>query len=73
MLDASKAIPLLTGGPYGNITADIVDSIIQNGTLKSNFPGLLLAPANVVTDTYTRIATRAWRGRWGRGARPRAR
>ena len=53
-LDASKAIPLLTGGPYGNITADIVDSIIQNGTLKTNFPGLLLAPANVVTDTYTR-------------------
>lgn len=57
-LDASHAAPLL-GGPFGNITASVTDSIIQNGTAKANYPGLLnlltiLAPANTVTDTYTR-------------------
>lgn len=52
VLDASKANPL-TGGPFGNISASIVDSIIQNGTAKANYAGIpLLAPANTVTDTY---------------------
>ena len=54
VLDSSKAVPLLTGGPFGNITADIADSLIQNGTATANFPGLLLAPANVISTTYTR-------------------
>lgn len=55
-LDASKAIPFL-GGPVGSITADVRDSIIQNGTSKDRHPGLLglpIIPANTVTDTYTR-------------------
>ncbi|MCA1657155.1 MAG: hypothetical protein LC713_05535, partial [Actinobacteria bacterium] len=53
-LDASNANPLV-GGPVGNITADVVDSIIQNGTFKKIYAGVpLLAPANTVTDTYTR-------------------
>jgi hypothetical protein len=60
VLDASKANPL-TGGPFGNITADVTDSIIQNGTAKANYAGVpLLAPANAVTDTYTRSLTGAF-------------
>ena len=52
VFDASKANPL-TGGPVGNISASIVDSIIQNGTAKANYGGIpLLAPANTVTDAY---------------------
>ncbi len=59
-LDASKANPL-TGGPYGSITADVTDSIIQNGTAKAVYPGvILLAPPNTVTDTYTRSLTGAF-------------
>lgn len=54
VLDASMANPL-TGGPYGNITATVTDSIIQNGTLKANYAGvILLAPPNTVEDTYPR-------------------
>ena len=54
VLDASKANPLV-GGPVGNITASVTDSIIQGGTLKSNYGGVILvAPANSVMDTYTR-------------------
>ncbi len=57
VLDASKANPL-TGGPFGSITADVLDSIIQNGTAKSVYPGVvLLAPPNTVTDTYSRSLT----------------
>ena len=58
VLDASQANPL-TGGPNGNITASVVDSIIQNGTAKANYPGLPLgiAAANTVTDTYARSLT----------------
>jgi hypothetical protein len=41
----------------GNITADVRDSIVQNGTAKRNYPGLLLVPANAITDTYTRTRT----------------
>lgn len=58
-LNASKAITLL-GGPFGSITADVTDSIIQNGTAKDSFAGVvpvllpILAPPNTVTDTYTR-------------------
>lgn len=57
-LDSSKAAPLL-GGPFGNITVDVTDSIIQNGTAKTTYAGLLgvltvLAPANTIIDTYTR-------------------
>jgi len=53
-LDASRAIVAI-GGPAGNITATVIDSIITNGTAKANYPGLpILAPANTVTDTYTR-------------------
>jgi hypothetical protein len=58
-LDSSKAAPIL-GGPVGNITATVSDSIIQNGTSKTIYPGLLgallvvLAPPNTITDTYTR-------------------
>jgi hypothetical protein len=60
VLDSSKAAPLL-GGPFGNITADVSDSIIQNGTSKTTYPGLpIVAPANTVTDTYTRSLTGAF-------------
>jgi hypothetical protein len=56
-LDATKAIPFL-GAAVGNITADVTDSIIQNGTSKDHHPGLLGLPLivapNTVTDTYTR-------------------
>jgi hypothetical protein len=57
-LDASMANPLI-GGPYGNITASVADSIIQNGTAKTVYPGVLgpltiTAPPNTVTDTYVR-------------------
>src|SRR5215207_9440685 len=54
VLDASMANPLI-GGPFGNITASVTDSIIQNGTLKANYGGVLVVAApNTVTDTYTR-------------------
>ena len=54
VLDASQANPLV-GGPIGNIEATVTDSIIQNGTLKANYAGVVLvAPPNTVTDTYTR-------------------
>lgn len=57
VLDASKANPL-AGGPVGNISASVVDSIIQNGTAKANYAGIpLLAPANSVTDTYATSLT----------------
>jgi hypothetical protein len=57
VLDASKANPL-TGGPFGNITASVLDSIIQNGTKKAVYAGVpILAPANTVTDTYARTLT----------------
>ncbi|MEA2139135.1 MAG: hypothetical protein QOG56_2285 [Solirubrobacteraceae bacterium] len=58
VLDSSHAAPLI-GGPFGNITLDATDSIIQNGRSRTVFPGLLalltiIAPANTITDTYTR-------------------
>ena len=58
VLDASKANPLI-GGPVGDITADIVDSIIQRGAAKSIYPGVLnglviTAPPNTVTVAATR-------------------
>jgi hypothetical protein len=58
ILDASKANRLI-GGPFGDIVASVTDSIIQNGTLKMNYPGILTglvitAPPNTVTDSYTR-------------------
>ena len=54
VLDASQAI-VAVGGPAGDITAEVIDSIIQNGTAKAAYPGVpLLAPANTVTDTYPR-------------------
>jgi len=59
VLDASKAANAL-GGPSGNITADVTDSIIQNGTAKTTYPGIppilgvVISPPNTVTDTYTR-------------------
>ncbi len=58
VLDASNANPLI-GGPVGSITATVTDSIIQNGTVKHNYAGILgpltiTAPPNTVTDTYTR-------------------
>jgi hypothetical protein len=61
LLDSSRAAPLI-GGPYGNITLDATDSIVQNGTAKTIYPGLLgiltpVAPANTITDTYTRTLT----------------
>ncbi|HEV7807614.1 MAG TPA: PKD domain-containing protein [Solirubrobacteraceae bacterium] len=61
LLDSSHAAPLV-GGPAGNITLDAIDSIIQNGTSKTVYPGLLgiltpIAPANTITDTYTRTLT----------------
>jgi hypothetical protein len=53
-LNATKAITAL-GGPSGSITADVTDSIVQNGTAKDHYVGLpILAPPNTVTDTYTR-------------------
>jgi hypothetical protein len=56
-LDATRAITAI-GGPFGSITADVTDSIIQNGTAKDHYVGLLiLAAANTVTDTYTRTLT----------------
>ena len=60
VLDASKAIALL-GGPFGNISATVVDSIIQNGTAKTSYPGVvLLAPPNTITDTYATSLTGAF-------------
>jgi hypothetical protein len=58
VLNASKAIDLI-GGPVGNITAEVTDSIIQNGTAKTVYPGVLgtltlTAAPNTITDTYTR-------------------
>jgi hypothetical protein len=58
VLNASQANPLV-GGPFGSIDAVVTDSIIQNGTAKSNYAGILLgipitAPPNTVTDSYTR-------------------
>jgi len=57
-LDASQAV-VAVGGPVGNITADVENSIIENATAKAVFPGVLnlpllpvLAPPNTVTDTY---------------------
>ncbi len=66
-LDASKAAPLV-GGPAGNITAEVVDSIIQNGTAKNSYAGVLgalpilpaIAAPNSVTDSYTRSLTGAF-------------
>ncbi|MDX6718169.1 MAG: hypothetical protein QOJ63_423 [Solirubrobacteraceae bacterium] len=56
-LDATRAITAL-GGPVGSITADVRDSIIQNGTAKDHYVGLpLLAPPNTVTDAHTRTLT----------------
>jgi hypothetical protein len=60
VLDASQAKPTLTG-PVGNITADVVDSII-NGTTENHYLGLLpalpilpiVSPPNSVTSTFTR-------------------
>lgn len=57
-LDASKAIDLI-GGPVGNIVAHVTDSIIQNGTSKNTYVGVLgtltiTAAPNTVTDTYVR-------------------
>ena len=41
--------------------ASATDSIIQNGTSKANYAGvILLAPANTVTDTYVRTLTGAF-------------
>ena len=60
VFDSSKANPV-SGGPFGNISASIVDSIIQNGTAKTSYPGVvLLAPPNTITDTYTRSLTGAF-------------
>ena len=60
VFDSSKAIALL-GGPFGNISATIVDSIIQNGTAKTSYPGVvLLAPPNTITDTYATSLTGAF-------------
>jgi hypothetical protein len=58
VFDASMANPLI-GGPFGSIVADVRDSIIMNGTVKTVYPGVLgtltiTAPPNTVTDTYTR-------------------
>jgi hypothetical protein len=58
VLDASKANPLI-GGPFGNIDATVTDSIIQNGTASTIYPGILnvlpiLSPPNVITESYTR-------------------
>jgi hypothetical protein len=58
VLDGSKANPLI-GGPYGNITADVTDSILENGTAKIPYLGVLgtltlTAPPNTQTDTYVR-------------------
>ena len=58
VLNASMANPLI-GGPVGNIDAVVTDSIIQNGTAKTIYPGILnvlpiLSPPNTVTDSYTR-------------------
>jgi hypothetical protein len=62
VLDASNANPLISSVPVGNITADVADSIIQNGTFKKNYTGILTgltltSPPNTVTDTYTRSLT----------------
>jgi len=50
---AAAGAPL--GAAVGNISADVTDSIIQNGTSSTNYGGVppLLAP-NTITATYTR-------------------
>ncbi|MEJ7824875.1 MAG: hypothetical protein WKF48_05575 [Solirubrobacteraceae bacterium] len=58
VLDASNAAVLLSGA-VGDISADVTDSIVVNGTVSKESPaladGLLgLIPGNTVTSTYTR-------------------
>jgi len=54
-LDSSNAAGAGLGASVGNITANVTDSIIQNGTAKLPYTGVppLLA-ANTITDTYVR-------------------
>lgn len=56
VLDSNKAEgPLLGPAGVGNITAEVVDSIIHNFTAKNAYPGLLgLFLGNTITDTYSR-------------------
>jgi len=57
VLDASQANPPV-GGPVGNITAAVTDSLIQNDVVKKNYPGIVLvAPANTVDATLVRTMT----------------
>ena len=58
VLDASKANPLI-GGPVGNITASVTDSLVEKAVVKKNYPGVvtglvITAPPNTVTYTPVR-------------------
>ena len=55
VLDSSRATaPVLAAG-VGSITAEVNDSIIQNGTSAKPYAGLLtLLNKNTITETYTR-------------------
>ncbi len=55
VLDSTKAASGVLGSPVGNITANVVDSIVLNGTTKAAYGGIaLVSPANSIGVSYTR-------------------
>ena len=52
VLDASGAHGLAAG--VGNIAATVADSIVLNGTVTTNYPGVLGVGANTATASFTR-------------------
>jgi hypothetical protein len=55
VLDSTKAAGALLAPGVGNIVATVTDSIIQNGTVATNYAGLLtLLNKNTISETYTR-------------------
>jgi mRNA-degrading endonuclease toxin of MazEF toxin-antitoxin module len=55
VLDSTKAAGALLAPGVGNIVANVTDSIVQNQTVSTSYPGLLtLLNKNTITETYTR-------------------
>jgi hypothetical protein len=55
VLDSTKAAGAVLAAGVGNIVANVTDSIIQNGTVATNYGGIPpLLNANTISETYTR-------------------